>query len=121
MSNSVLVITNDKVVKHTTIDALHKAGYRVHSASDNYHAMEILRNHSIDLLLLEPLDSTYHRVLAFIHDTPMLLHIPIIMILSSESECNKIGAPYVNGYITKPFSSSMLITTVERWLRVKAA
>ncbi|MBU2977275.1 EAL domain-containing protein [Alteromonas sp. C1M14] len=113
----LLVVDDEPMVLKSIKRAVRPAGYRVHTAQNGREAMDILANFPIAVVL------TDHRMpgmtgadlLKYIHE---FYPQTITLMLSAESDFSMavglLNSGLVNKYLTKPWSSSQLVTEIEQ-------
>ncbi len=111
-SNIIALYDLTKALEHTPIPA-----------DNGITALEKLKEHSIDLVLLDIMmpEMDGYEVLSHIKDDVTLRHIPVIMItaiddISSTVDCIKVGA---DDYLTKPFDIVLLRARISTCLQKK--
>ncbi len=98
------------------------AGYVVHSADSVKRCFEVLRQHGApDLLLLDVLlpDGNGFDILAQLRRHPTLALLPIVMLTVKDDPADiwkglSLGA---DGYVTKPYSKTIVIDVIRRILK----
>lgn len=116
----LLIADDDMRMRRAISDLLKSNGYYIFEADNGQHALEVFYRNSgiIDLILLDimmpKLDG--FEVLYEIRDSSLT---PIIMLTAKEAECDQLKGltKGADDYITKPFSSSLLIARIEVVLR----
>ncbi len=119
----VLVVDDNEMNRDMLSRRLERQGYRSIVAEDGVQALEILPQHSFDLILLDimmPRMNGY-EVLEKVKADPAVRHIPIIMIsavddLDSVVKCVEMGA---DDYLFKPFNPILLKARVSASLENK--
>ncbi len=100
---------------------LSAAGYPVHAASSGRELMRALHDHGPpDVLLLDVMlpDADGFRILAQMRRNPALALLPIVMLTAKDSAEDvrrgmELGA---DGYVTKPYSKTILADTIAKVL-----
>lgn len=111
--NRILVIDEDSSGRALLQQQLQQLGYaEVVTANDRQGAQNVLAKTEVDavLLALGAHEEDDLAILAALHDTPTLRHIPVIMISSHENDdivikCIRLGA---EDFLTRPYSLSLL-------------
>jgi CheY-like chemotaxis protein len=124
----VLLVEDDVNDVELTLHALQSAKLRnrVHVARDGAAALDFLRQHKPDLILLDlnlpKVDG--REVLERIKADERLRHIPVIVVTSSEAE-EDIARSYrvnANAYVTKPIDPAVFLRAVNAigafWLEI---
>ncbi len=120
----LVVVVDDDWMNREVLEAyLQSSGCRVMSAHDGPTALEIVRTQAPDLVLLDvkmPGMSGY-EVCARLKRDLQTQFIPVVMVTALEGEDDKIKAIEVGAddFLTKPFSSVMMMTRVRSLLRIK--
>jgi adenylate cyclase len=109
---SILVVDDNEANRALLTRRLGRNGHTVAHAEDGERALEMVRKHPFDLVLLDVLmpNMTGHEVLEAMKADPALRHLPVIMItgldnLESLVRCIECGA---EDYLTKPFDPVLL-------------
>jgi adenylate cyclase len=120
---TILVVEDSKVVRTTIQRMLNSMGHTVHAAEDGYKGLALLREHDVDIVLLDIMmpEITGFEVLEIIRRDRGLRHIPVIVIsnltdVDSVVRCMKLGA---DDYLFKPFDSVILKTRINTCLENK--
>lgn len=120
---TVLVVDDNEINRDLLIRRLEKDGCQSLQAANGVEALRILREYSVDLILLDinmPVMDGY-QVLDIIKNDPKLCHIPVIVITAyDETEgavrCIEQGA---EDYVGKPFNATLLRARVRASLEKK--
>ncbi|MCY1393269.1 Sensor histidine kinase RcsC [compost metagenome] len=120
----VLVVDDSVTVRKVTSRLLERHGMNVLTAKDGVDAMELLQEHTPDILLL---DIEMPRMDGFevatqVRRDPRLQAVPIIMITSrtGEKHRDRAMAIGVNDYLGKPYQESVLLESIARWSKSHA-
>jgi len=124
-SATVLVVDDIEVNRALLARRLTKDGHKVVMARDGGEALNLARNQSFDLILLDimmPVMNGY-QVLEILKADETLRHIPVIMItalddIESTARCIELGA---DDYLTKPFNNVLLKARITAGLQRKLA
>lgn len=119
MNGTTILICDDNETVHQTLQLyLQEAGYQVLSAYDGVAALELLKQNSIDLVILDiMLPGLFGtEVCRQIRKTSDL---PIIMLSAKSDESDRIVGLELGAddYVTKPFSPKEVVTRVKTVLR----
>lgn len=117
----VLVVDDDEAIVEMLQMGLENEGMAVLSASDGSEALEALRKHPTDVVLL---DIMMPRVdgwmtLMEIRNDPLTADIPVIMLTAKTQDLARILAfkQGVQQYVTKPFNLMELVARIEGLMR----
>ncbi|MBL8165597.1 MAG: response regulator [Anaerolineae bacterium] len=119
----ILIVDDNEMNRDMLARRLERQGYQTVMAEDGVQALEVLPQHSVDLVLLDimmPRMNGY-EVLQNIKDDPRMRHVPVIMIsavddLDSVVKCVEMGA---DDYLFKPFNPILLKARVTASLEKK--
>ncbi len=118
MSEKILVVEDELVLRETLAYNLTKQGYEVITAADGSRAVELARQEKPDLILLDIMlpgidGFEVCRILRQDYNAP------IIMLTARDEEVDKIVGLEVGAddYLTKPFSMRELLARVKAQLR----
>lgn len=117
MSAKILVVDDEPMIVTVVEAVLKEKGYSVFSANDASSAMEKVRAHNPDLIILDIMlpqvdGHTIHRMLK---EDPKGKDIPVIMLTAcAEFESMKKGMDSgAAAYLTKPFDYTVLLGIVK--------
>ena len=121
--SSLLVVDDNEMNRDMLVRRLKPLGYRVDTACDGGEALDMLRNGSYDLVLLDimmPVMDGF-EVLKEMKGHKLLKSVPVIMITalddtSSAARCIDMGA---EDYLTKPFDPTLLKARISSCLERK--
>jgi CheY-like chemotaxis protein len=120
---SILVVddepNNQRILNYT----LRKAGYETFSVSNGEAALKLLAETSIDLAILDvamPIMDGL-TLLKHIRTDPKFTNLPIVIITGSGDDIERIRAEQagIQGFLSKPASSKMVLETVKAALENK--
>ncbi len=118
MSKKVLLVEDDSTMRKTLVYNLEKEGYTVVQTGDGPEALELAREHTPDLVVLDimlpNLDGlSICRILRNESD------VPIVMLTARDSEVDRIVGLEIGAddYIVKPFSLGEFLARVRAVLR----
>ena len=121
MSHSILVVDDEQDILDLLQFNLEKEGYRIQTAKDGDHALDLARRIRPDLIILDIMlpkkdGWTVLRELRFDQNTK---HIPIIFLTARDSEIDEVVGLELGAddYIVKPISIRKLIARVNSALR----
>ena len=104
---------------------LETGGYRVVAAQGGEEGLEMMRSERPDLVLLDIMmpemdgGDVYHRM----QQEPDLVQIPVIVVTAKAAPIDKVlwmNVAQVDDYVTKPFGTHDLLSSVERVLARRA-
>lgn len=117
---SVLVVDDDPMVVKVLKEPLLKAGYRVLVANHGLEALQVVKSHTPDLIILDilmPLLDGFRtaRILKF---DKRFQNIPIVVLTSRATEGErKIGEQVgADEFLYKPFRPPQVLNIVQRYL-----
>lgn len=117
--HTILVVDDNVTVRKLLEDRLNSRGYQVVLASDGYEALDIMRQKTVHLVLLDIMmpDMDGYEVLAQMQADPELRRIHVVVMsalheMDSIVKCIKLGA---EDYLFKPFNSALF------WARINAS
>lgn len=114
----ILVCDDDKAIVEAISIYLEQEGYELLKAYDGVEAVEVLRNQSVDLLIIDimmPKLDGIRATLKIREENPL----PIIILSAKSEDADKILGLNVGAddYVTKPFSPLELVARVKSQLR----
>jgi CheY-like chemotaxis protein len=114
----ILVVEDDRVVREVVSDALVYAGYAVAKATDGADALEQLRDHRPDAILLDMMMPVMDgwTLLNAIHGDRDLRSIPVGIMSAVPSLRREALAQGIEVAVGKPFNVDELLEQVERLL-----
>ncbi|HBF2564937.1 TPA: response regulator transcription factor [Clostridioides difficile] len=114
----ILLVEDDKNIREMVYDFLISENYSVKTAIDGNTAIEIFKNYSFDIILLDLMlpKSSGFEVLKYIRSVSV---VPVIIATAKDSDTDKmlglnLGA---DDYITKPFSIVELLARIKANIR----
>ena len=115
---TILVVDDEKAIRHLLDVNLSKEGYNVIEAADGVEAVETAIERRPDLILLDVMIPKFDG-LTVCKKIKSIMNVPILMVTAKDSELDKIlglelGA---DDYVTKPFSIRELIARIKANLR----
>lgn len=116
----ILVVDDSATVRKLISSKLEKSGHEVVSAVDGVDAMEIIKEFTPDLILLDimmpKLDG--YQVCKLIRTNELTKDVPIVMISGKDGFFDKVRGRMAGttGYITKPFGPETLMKAVETYI-----
>jgi len=119
--NRIMIVEDEESLLKLESILLSAKGYSVTGVRDGESALEEIRSHKPDLVLLDimlPLLDGF-EVCRRIRENPETSTIPVIMLTArkdSQDRCRGLEAG-ADAYITKPFKSAEVIETIESLLK----
>ena len=115
---TILVVDDEKAIRHLLDVNLSKEGYNVIEAADGVEAVEVAIEKRPDIILLDVMIPKFDG-LTVCKKIKSIMNVPILMVTAKDSELDKIlglelGA---DDYVTKPFSIRELIARIKANLR----
>jgi sigma-B regulation protein RsbU (phosphoserine phosphatase) len=124
-SGRILIVDDNEMNRDVLARPLVRQGYEVETAENGRIAMDMVRAHPFDLVLLDIMmpEMDGYQVLQEIKRDEMLRHLPVIMIsaldeLDSVVRCIEMGA---DDYLPKPFNPTILKARLGASLEKKRA
>lgn len=105
---TILVVDDSPVVVEAVRDALDKDGFNVLTAADGIEALDMIKLHSVDLILLDidmPRMNGYQLCKMLKRDTKFKT-IPVVMLTAKSSDTDRMWGVKAgtDEYLTKPFN-----------------
>jgi chemosensory pili system protein ChpA (sensor histidine kinase/response regulator) len=112
-----LVVDDSITMRRVTQRLLERRGIRVHTARDGLDAIEVLREHDADFIVLDiemPRMDGY-QFATHVRNDPKFKELPIIMVTSRSGEKHRARAIEigVNDYLSKPYQEAELVAAIE--------
>jgi two-component system phosphate regulon response regulator PhoB len=119
----ILVVDDDEDMLNLVTGALTRNGFQVSEAGTGKAALDIVKKQRLDLIVLDLMlpDMDGTEVCRQIKQNPSFSDVPVIMVTARDEEDDVVrglGLGAVD-YITKPFSSKILVARVQAALRQK--
>lgn len=117
MTKTILIIDDAVHIRRLVARMLEQSGFKAFQAADGLQGLDILKKHKPDIvtcdIAMPRMDG--HEFLMAAKQDPETCHIPIIIVtaIGQEEEAVKATAMGANAYLTKPFSSSHLLETIQ--------
>src|SRR5215216_2946665 len=120
----VLIVEDEESLLHTLRYNLTRAGHAVRLCTNGAKALELVRAHPPDVLLLDvmlPDLDGLEITRALRHDptNPALARLPILILTARDAEIDKVVGLEIGAddYLTKPFSMHELLARVKALVR----
>lgn len=114
----ILIVEDEKRIQNIVSDYLKKDGYKIIIADDGIDALTVLKNNSIDLMILDIMmpNMDGYSVCKQAREISNLL---IIMLTAKQEEGDKLRGYELGAddYVTKPFSPNILMAKVRVLLK----
>lgn len=114
----ILIAEDEKKMQEILVDYMKRGGHSCITADDGIEAVTVLKNNSVDLLILD-IRMPYLDGFAVCRLAREITQIPILFLTARGSEEDKLrGYEYgADDYVTKPFSPKVLLAKVNALLR----
>ena len=121
MNARILIVDDEKDLLELLRMNLGAEGYVITTAENAAQAMASIRTNKPDLILLDIMlpDTSGIQLTGKLKNTPKTADIPIILLTAKDKETDVVVGLSVGAddYVTKPFSTSVLIARIEAVLR----
>jgi len=121
MNSKILVVDDQKDLLELLSTALQQEGYSVRTAASGAEALSMIAAEKPDLILLDIIlgDISGIKITTQLKHETETSHIPIILLTAKDSETDIIVGLSVGAddYITKPFSTKVLLARIDAVLR----
>jgi signal transduction histidine kinase/CheY-like chemotaxis protein/ligand-binding sensor domain-containing protein len=115
--STILVVDDDDSIRSLLRQELTEAGYYVKEATNGKEALDMIRDHRPDLVILDIMmpEMNGFDVAAILKNDPQTMEIPIIVlsIVQDKARGLRVG---VDRYLTKPIDTSQLFSDVDSLL-----
>ncbi len=120
MNKDILIVDDEPDIVKTVAIALELDGYRVSTAATGAEAMDKIRFHPPDLVIIDMVlpGMTGRDVARWIKNNEEYKNMPIILItaLAQQNEKEALQEERINCYLIKPFALDQLETKIEELL-----
>ena len=120
MGKSILVVDDSPTDMRLITQALNGKGYRIITASDGEEALQTAQNEHPDLILLDVVlpKKNGFQVCRQLKTAPATQDISIILVTSKSQDSDRFWGlkQGADGYLTKPFDDSELLTTIAQFV-----
>lgn len=115
---TILLVDDEKEIVQLMEIYLKNEGYQILKASDGLEALQLLRQHQVDLIILDVMMPKMDGIQACMQIRESN-HIPIIMISAKTQDIDKIAGLSIGAddYVEKPFNPLVLLARVKSHLR----
>jgi CheY-like chemotaxis protein len=118
---TVLVVDDDQLVSDLVRHKLQSKGWKVISATDGQHGIELLETNAVHLVVLDAMMPRMdgYEVLRRIREHAVWSDIPVVMLTARRQETDVLAGLSLGAdeYMVKPFSGDELVSRVDRLLR----
>ena len=115
-NKKILLVEDESDYRVALKMRLEAAGYQVIEAEDGLKALDMARNQSPDLIILDIMlpKMDGYKVCRFLKFDEKHKHIPVVMLTarSQVSDCETGEAVGANAYLTKPCKPSLMMETL---------
>ena len=124
MSNSVLVVDDDKAVRETIGDALRKAGLSVRVAHNGKQCLEAVAAEQPDVIVLDvamPVMDGF-KTLHALRSNPKTNLLPVVMLTGNPGDPGELAGwmGEIDRYLAKPCDIARLVSVVKELLPASA-
>lgn len=118
MSDSILVVDDDREIVSAIKIILDREGYKVVTAYDGEQALEKLATHKVDLILIDIMMPKLDGLSAIMRIREKR-NIPIILLSAKSEDSDKVLGLSIGAddYVTKPYNPQELVARVKSHLR----
>ena len=115
---NILIVEDEKAMQDIIADYMRKGGHTCFTADDGIDALVTLKNHPMDLIILDVM-MPHLDGFSVCKMAREMSELPIIMLTAKSAEDDKLkGYDYgADDYMTKPFSPKVLLAKVNALLR----
>ena len=115
---NILIVEDEKAMQDIIADYMRKGGHTCFTADDGIDALVTLKNHPMDLIILDVM-MPHLDGFSVCKMAREMSELPIIMLTAKSAEDDKLkGYDYgADDYMTKPFSPKVLLAKVNVLLR----
>jgi two-component system phosphate regulon response regulator PhoB len=114
---SILIVEDEADLAELLCYNLEREGYRCRRAADGAAALEEVRQHRPDLMILDRMlpHVSGDEVMRQVKEDPRVKAMPIVMLTAKAEETDELAgfALGADDYVTKPFSMKLLLARVE--------
>lgn len=114
----ILIVEDEKRIQDIVSDYLKKDGYNIMLADDGIEALTVLKNNSVDLMILDIMMPNLDGY-SVCRQVREISNLPIIMLTAKQEEVDKLRGYELGAddYVTKPFSPNVLMAKVRVLLK----
>ncbi len=118
----LLIVEDEKNMQEIIVQYMKRGGHTCFTADDGIDALMALKNHPMDLMILDIMIPNLDGF-SVCKMAREMSNLPIIMLTAKESEDDKLKGYHLGAddYMTKPFSPKVLLAKVNALLRRSSA
>lgn len=118
----LLIVEDEKNMQEIIVQYMKRSGHTCFTADDGIDALMALKNHPMDLMILDIMIPNLDGF-SVCKMAREMSNLPIIMLTAKESEDDKLKGYHLGAddYMTKPFSPKVLLAKVNALLRRSSA
>ena len=118
----LLIVEDEKNMQEIIVQYMKRGGHTCFTADDGIDALMTLKNHPMDLMILDIMIPNLDGF-SVCKMAREMSNLPIIMLTAKESEDDKLKGYHLGAddYMTKPFSPKVLLAKVNALLRRSSA
>ncbi|NML68986.1 response regulator [Chryseobacterium sp. RP-3-3] len=120
MNKKILIVDDDPRNIFALKLTLKSRGYQIESCTMAQEAIQILKEHAIDIILMDMMmpEMDGYEAIRMIRNTPSMSEIPVIAVTAQampedRQKCIDAGA---QDYVSKPIDVDQLMTAIEKFL-----
>lgn len=112
---NILVVDDEELIRNVVKEYSNSLGYNVYEAENGMDAIEICKNHEIDIVILDIMMPKMDGYTACSKIKEIKEDLPIIMLSARKEEFDKLAGFElgVDDYMTKPFSPKELMARIK--------
>jgi len=123
MAITILVIDDAAHIRSLVVRMLEQAGFNTLEASNGLQGLQLLKQHKVALVISDvsmPIMDGY-QFIATMRTDAEISQVPVIIITAAgeEDQAALASQMHAEAYLTKPFSSTKLIETIQNQLQTK--
>ena len=116
MKSNILVVDDEPVARQSMTDILKLEGHNVASAPNGQAAVEYVRTHPVDLMIVDLRMPGIDGLTVIREARRLRADLPVIIITGYSTEASAIDAVNlgVTGYLTKPFRAPQVLAAAAK-------